>query len=318
MCVDNGERVPVWRNNMFELNNYLVHLIVPAGIVGAIAILWIIVAAGLRYSMNRNKRAVVVQGSEVRCRAQDCLIQLKATNDFLKYNKTGFFVIPVLITAAYLAVRHLGVASADWVEIIGLVIFSLLLLLFVGLRLLRTVAVRNMMRLVHESRLATRRVLDPLLKEKYRVFHDVVGDQFSIDHLVVGPKGVFAIQTHAKPVAANKQRPDDCIVTYNGRELFFPKGSDHAVVENAQLNAEKLSQWLSGKTEEPVAVRAIISLPGWTVRRTSSEGIPIINPKQFASLFEHIQPWQLPASTIESIERRLQQARPASDQIGQP
>jgi hypothetical protein len=167
--------------------------------------------------------------------------------------------------------------------------------------------------LVHESRLATRRVLDPLLKEKYRVFHDVVSDQFSIDHLVVGPKGVFAIQTHAKPVSASKQSPGDRIVTYNGRELFFPKGSDHGIVENARLNAEKLSQWLTGQTEEPVAVRAIISLPGWTVRRTSSEGMPIINPKQFASLFEHIQPWQLPPSTIESIERRLQQTQSESD-----
>jgi hypothetical protein len=124
---------------------------------------------------------------------------------------------------------------------------------------------------------------------------------------------VFAIQTHARPASANKQDPDDRIVTYNGRELFFPKGSDHGIVENAQMNAEKLSQWLTGQTEEPVAVRAIISLPGWTVRRTSSEGMPIINPKQFASLFEHIQPWQLPEATIESIERRLLQDRPEPD-----
>lgn len=297
---------------MFEFRNHLNQLIVPAGIVAAVAILWIIAAAGLRYSMNRKKRNAVLEGNGISCRAQDCLIQLKVTNDYLNYFKVGLFIIPVLIVGAYLAVRHLGVTSGGWVEIIGLGIFSLLLMLFVGLRLVRIIDGRKMMRLFHESRLATRRVLDPLLKEKYHIFHDVVNDQFSIDHLVVGPKGVFAIQTYAKPVAANKQSPDDCIVTYNGRELFFPKGSDHGIVENARLNAEKLSQWLTGQTEVPVAVRAIISLPGWTVRRTSSEGIPIINPKQFASLFEHIQPWQLPASTIKSIERRLQQAQPIS------
>jgi hypothetical protein len=295
---------------MFEFQNLLMHLIVPAGIVAAVAILWIIATAGLRYAMNRNRRGAVLKSSAIRCRAQDCLIQLKVTNNYLKYYKMGLFIIPVLIVGAYLAAHHLAVTSGDWVEITGLAIFSLLLMLFIGLRLARIIGSRNMMRLVHESRLATRRVLDPLLKEKYRVFHDVAGDQFSIDHLVVGPKGVFAIQTHARPVSANKQSPDDPVVTYNGRELFFPKGSDHGIVENARMNAEKLSQWLTGQTEEPVAVRAIISLPGWTVRRTSSEGMPIINPKQFASLFEHIQPWQLPASTLESIERRLQQARP--------
>ncbi|MGD9186899.1 MAG: nuclease-related domain-containing protein [Desulfobacteraceae bacterium] len=295
---------------MFEFNNHFMQLIIPAGIVAAVAILWIIATAGLRYSMNRKRRGAVLEGSAIRCRAQDCLIQLKVTNDYLKYFKMGLFIIPVLIVGAYLAAHYLAVTSGDWVEITGLAIFSLLLMLFTGLRLARLIGSRNMMRLVHESRLATRRVLDPLLKEKYRVFHDVVGDQFSIDHLVVGPKGVFAIQTHARSVSASKQSPDDRIVTYNGRELFFPKGRDHGIVENARMNAEKLSQWLTGQTEEPVAVRAIISLPGWTVRRTSSEGMPIINPKQFASLFEHIQPWQLPASIIESIERRLQQARP--------
>lgn len=297
---------------MFEFQNYLMHLIVPAGIVAALAILWIIAAAGLRYAMHRKRRDAVPGGNATSYRAQDCLIQLKVTNDYLNYVKAGLFILPVLNVGAYLAARRLGAASGGWVEITGLAIFSLLLMLLVGFRLARIIGARNMMRLAHESRLATRRVLDPLLKEKYRVFHDVVSDQFSIDHLVVGPKGVFAIQSHARPVSANKQSPDDRIVTYNGRELFFPKGSDHGIVENARLNAEKLSQWLSGQTEEPIAVRAIISLPGWTVRRTSSEGIPIINPKQFASLFDHIQPWQLPASAIESIEQRLMQARPES------
>ena len=298
---------------MFELHNHLMYLIVPAGIVAAVAVLWIIAVTGLRYSMSRKRRGAVPEGSAISCRAQDCLIQLKVTNDYLKCFKIGFFIIPLVIVGAYLTARYLEVTRGGWVEIMGLAVFSLLLMLLIGLRLARIIGARNMMRLIHESRLATRRVLDPLLKEKYRVFHDVVSDQFSIDHLVVGPKGVFAIQTHAQPVSANKQSPDDRIVTYNGRELFFPKGSEHGIVENARLNAEKLSHWLSGQTEEPVAVRAIISLPGWTVRRTSSEGIPIINPKQFASLFEHIQPWQLPASTIESIEGRLLQAQPQSD-----
>jgi hypothetical protein len=295
---------------MFEFQNHFINLIVPAGIVAAVAVLWIITAAGLHYSMNRKRRGAVPEGSAISCRAKNCLIQLKVTNDYLKFFKIGFCIIPVLIVGVYLVACHLAVTKAGWVEITGLAVFTLLLMLFAGLRLVRIIGARTMMRLVHESRLATRRVLDQLLKEKYSVFHDVVNDQFSIDHLVVGPKGVFAIQTHAKPLSANKQRPYDHIVTYNGRELFFPKESDHGMVENAQLNAEKLSQWLSEQTEEPIAVRAIISLPGWTVRRTSSEGMPIINPKQFASLFEHIQPWQLPALTLKSIERRLVQAQP--------
>ncbi len=298
---------------MLDMNNYLRHLIAPAGIVGTLTVVWILMTVGFRYWTRRKETTAPMDNTEVSCRAQDCLFQLKVTNDYLKCYKAGLIVLPVLIAAAYLAVRHFEGAVGGMIEILGLVVFGLMLMLFVAIRVTRISRARNLMRLFHESRLATRRVLDPMLKDNYHVFHDVISDQFSVDHLVVGPKGVFAIQTHAKPASASKQNPDERIVTYNGRELFFPKGSDHGMVENARLNAEKLSEWLTGQTQEPIAVRAIISLPGWTVRRTSSEGIPVINPKQFASLFEHIQPWLLPPETIESIHRRFEQTVPKSD-----
>jgi hypothetical protein len=287
---------------MFELNTYLMHLIVPAGIVAAAAIVWVIGALVLRYWLNRNRRKAAEERID-----RDYLVQVKVVGDYLTYCRVSLLILPAVICGAYSALRYLGVAQGAGAEIIGLVLFTLMVMLLIGVKLLRFIGARNRMRLAHESRLATRRVLDPLLKESHCVFHDVIGDQFSIDHLVVGPKGVFAIQTHAEPTASSNQRLNDPIVTYNGRELFFPKGSDHGVLERARCNAEKLSQWLSGPTDERVAVRAIVALPGWTVRRTSAEGIPIINPKQFASLFEYIQPWKLPATTIQRIERQLQQ-----------
>jgi hypothetical protein len=293
--------------DMFELNNYFMDLAIPAGIVAAVAILWIIATALLRHSARRNSRGAVPQEYTGSSRERDCLIQLKADNDYLKYVSIGMWILPVGICGAYLAVRYFGVARGGWVEITGLAIFALVLMLFVGSRRLRMIGARNEMSLVYDSRVATRRVLDPLLKEDHYVFHDVVGEQFCIDHLVVGPKGVFAIQTHAEPVTSLEQGLNVPIVTYNGRELLFPKGSDHGIAERARLNAQKLSHWINGQAEEQIAVRAIVSLPGWTVRRTSSEGIPIINPKQFASLFEYIQPWELPASSIETIGRRIQQ-----------
>ena len=38
-------------------------------------------------------------------------------------------------------------------------------------------------------------VLDELRSSGYRAFHDFVGDGYNIDHVVVGPAGVFAIET---------------------------------------------------------------------------------------------------------------------------
>jgi hypothetical protein len=58
---------------------------------------------------------------------------------------------------------------------------------------------------------------------------------------------------------------------------------------------------------EPLTVRAIVALPGWFIKRTSSEGIPVANPNQFASLFEHINPRSLSDPMITRITNLLAQ-----------
>jgi len=55
-------------------------------------------------------------------------------------------------------------------------------------------------------------------------------------------------------------------------------------------------------------VRAVVAVPGWVIKRTTPAGIPVVNPKQIASLFAHIQPRPLTDAQIEGIAHRLEQA----------
>ncbi|HEX9145591.1 MAG TPA: nuclease-related domain-containing protein, partial [Candidatus Binatia bacterium] len=36
--------------------------------------------------------------------------------------------------------------------------------------------------------------LEPLRKHGYQVFHDIIGDGFNIDHVLIGPAGIFTVQ----------------------------------------------------------------------------------------------------------------------------
>ena len=56
---------------------------------------------------------------------------------------------------------------------------------------------RNFRRLNRGERgeLRVAEILDDLRPAGYRAFHDLVGDGYNIDHVVVGPAGVFAIET---------------------------------------------------------------------------------------------------------------------------
>jgi hypothetical protein len=87
--------------------------------------------------------------------------------------------------------------------------------------------------------------------------------------------------------------------------LYFPKGEDFKTIDQARQQASWLSDWLGKAIGEPIAARAIVALPGWFVKRTSAEGIPVVNPKQFSSLFKHIKPRSLSDSMIMRIKHQL-------------
>jgi hypothetical protein len=87
--------------------------------------------------------------------------------------------------------------------------------------------------------------------------------------------------------------------------LHFPDGSDYAVIDQAKHHSKWLARWLSRAVGEPLTVRAVIVLPGWFVKRRSPEGPPVVNPKQFDSLFDHITPRPMSAEMMARVVHQL-------------
>ncbi|MBC2733763.1 MAG: hypothetical protein HF981_05345 [Desulfobacteraceae bacterium] len=92
-----------------------------------------------------------------------------------------------------------------------------------------------------------------------------------------------------------------------GRALHFPSGTDIAMIAQAKRPSKWLLRWLSQAASEDISVRAIVTLPGWFVKRKSSEGIPVVNPKQFGFLFPHIPARPLTTAMITRIAHQLDQ-----------
>lgn len=141
-------------------------------------------------------------------------------------------------------------------------------------------------------------------QDGHELFHQVaVAGGATIDHLLAGPKGVFAIHTLVPPPPAKANKRSGAIVVYDGRTLRFPHGEDHGKVRDAEVQAEQLSQWLSRQLGVPVAARAVLVLPGWQVKRTSSEGISVLHPDQLASFFQYVKPRPLAKEMVHQIAR---------------
>jgi hypothetical protein len=116
----------------------------------------------------------------------------------------------------------------------------------------------------------------------FRAFHDFPsGDNWNIDHIAVGPPGVFLIETKAR----NRVRPRPGqqqpahVVQIFGETLQFPSGRDLKAVPQAERNAKWLAGYLTKKTGEKVEVEALVVLPGWffEIKQPPSPGTMVVN-----------------------------------------
>lgn len=104
-------------------------------------------------------------------------------------------------------------------------------------------------------------VLDDLRPDGYHAFHDLVRDGFNIDHVVVGPAGVFVIET--------KFRSGWGEITFrNGQGLFVDgKPEEKDCLNQAVRNAADVRRMIKGDCDIDDWVGALVVFVGdWRIR----------------------------------------------------
>ncbi len=217
---------------------------------------------------------------------------------------------PIVFYALYMSslyARHVKYsASANMVFIIGGTGF----IAYHLIKLIKLVNLRQSYRLGYEGEIAVGQELNQLMRDGYYVYHDFPADKFNIDHIVVGTSGVFAVETKARSKPTSKNRQADARVEYDGKCLRFPNRTESKPIEQAKLQAEWLTKWLGSATGEHVGVRPVLALPGWFVEWKSSNasnGIAVINPKQFKSIAKVKNGSYLSDQMISRIVHQLEQ-----------
>lgn len=131
--------------------------------------------------------------------------------------------------------------------------------------------------------------LNRLLSQGCIVMHDLPGEGFNIDHVVIAPRGVYAVETKSfrKP-----KRVDDAethAVSFDGSVLRFPD----FIEKEAPAQAKRQAQWLAGVLREALGreVRVIpaLALPGWRVDQPDdvwrSSQVKVFSPMRNGSNF---------------------------------
>lgn len=128
----------------------------------------------------------------------------------------------------------------------------------------------------------------------YRVLNDVVerdGEAitFNIDHVLIGPGGVFVLETKTR----SKPTLGEPVVEYDGARVRVDGGPwDEAPIRQAKANAAHVRRILEETTgRRDVRVRAVLLFPGWWIEGTSSgKDVWVLEPKALPGWLEQERP----------------------------
>ncbi|MCK5538818.1 MAG: NERD domain-containing protein [Bacteroidales bacterium] len=111
-----------------------------------------------------------------------------------------------------------------------------------------------------------------------KVHHDIVGDGFNIDHILISTKGIYLIETktYSKPLKGKTE------IEFDGLDFYY-NGVKYN--DNIQVQVAAGSTWLKNLIEEltvkKVDVKPVVVFPGWFVEMTRKHDSNIwaLNPR---------------------------------------
>jgi hypothetical protein len=153
----------------------------------------------------------------------------------------------------------------------------------------RVVTVRKQFRTLNQGLEGEKSVgqqLEELRIQGCRIFHDIIGDNFNIDHVVVSTKGIFVIETktYSKPINGN------AVATFDGEVLLI---NGYKPERDPVQQVQALSTWLQGmlyeSTNRKYKVRGVVVLPEWYVNmhQKAKRDVWVLNPKALAGFINH-------------------------------
>ncbi len=146
--------------------------------------------------------------------------------------------------------------------------------------------------------------LEIVAHDGFWVVHDLRGEGFNVDHVIVGTQGVFTIETKTfSKLAGSAARVhyDGATIRVDGQVL------DRDPVIQARAQASWLKRTLVELTGQSYPVRPVVVFPGWFVERADGgahSDVWVLEPKELRGWLSR-EPHMLPRHAVDLIRSRL-------------
>ena len=143
------------------------------------------------------------------------------------------------------------------------------------------------LKLGREGEKAVGEYLDRFSEKGYRIFHDIVGGNFNIDHVLIGNTGIYTIET--KTISKSLKGSNN--ITYDGEKVMIGKFDlDPNPVVQAKAQANWLRELITDLTGREIRVQPVILYPGWFVNKMPKGAkVWVLTPKALPKFLENEQ-----------------------------
>jgi len=191
---------------------------------------------------------------------------------------SGALVFVMLFIAAYfLQAGHLFTGYPSWQLYLQLV-FLVLVSGFAVYCLSRTILARHQVKFLRDANVAIGHQLQQVSVEGTRVFHDVGTTAGVVDHVIVGQKGLYAINVVARR-SSKRAQAQLC-----ENRIDYSNGKASQSIVDISAKTTRLQKEFRDLLGHKIRVRSVIALPGWDVEEQSCDNHLLVNERTIAMI----------------------------------
>ncbi|MDD5622836.1 MAG: nuclease-related domain-containing protein [Actinomycetota bacterium] len=230
--------------------------------------------------MKNNKKSPLKERPlHVAGQSLDDLIQKHASED-----TTTLFFLPAILIIVTLTVWLTRNSSPRYLPLMMLIItiittvYCTYKLIILWKRIKSLKLGRNGERIVAE-------IFDNLRSKGFVVFHDIVAENFNVDHVILTPHGIFTVETKTL-----SKSPKDKITFKNEDIIAGNTNLGNKVILQAESQSKWLKSILKDSTGRDYHIMPVIVFPGWFVQpmpENLKKRIWILNPQALPSFINN-------------------------------
>jgi hypothetical protein len=216
--------------------------------------------------------------SMMREAAQRFRDELERLSDEQAAYLSGALIFVLLFAVAYtFRAQELFAGYPIWQMYVLLVLLGVAALL-AAWRLTRTFVSRMRLRLQRDANIAIGCQLHQIAPDSSRVYHEVPTAAGIVDHVLLGQKGIYAVNVVPfRPVKNGT-------VELRGNELHISSSKKPHSIVDIGARTRRLERELSKRLGHNVKVRSVLAVPGWHVEQQNNEAHLLVNERTLAML----------------------------------